>query len=56
MDSAKSYFSEHIQSITAGLITFVVNGGQRASLAELHSCGGGDGEPRRHCEAGGGQA
>ncbi len=36
-------------------ITFVVNSGQWASLGELHSCGGRNGEPRGHSEAGGGQ-
>lgn len=43
------------QSFTAGTITFVVDSGQRASLVELHSCGRGNGEPRGHSEASGGE-
>lgn len=36
-------------------ITFVINSSQRASLVELHRCGGGHGEPRGHSEASSGQ-
>lgn len=43
-------------SFTAGSITLVVDSSQWPSLAELHSCGGGNGEPRGHSEASSGQA
>lgn len=44
------------QCLLAGSVTFVVNSSQWAPLVELHGCGGGDGEPRRHSEASSGQA
>lgn len=44
------------QPFTAGIITLVVNSGQWASLVELHSCRGGNGEPRGNCEASSRQA
>lgn len=54
---AAKIFPHYFSNLTTKcLITLVVNSRQRASLVELHGCGGAHGEPWGHGEASRGQA